>query len=656
MRVTITRGLIDKAYQQFKFLDDTTEQFMTVVNGDNYTPWQGFWRATGEPIELPNVNSIKKIRGFSENGQMTATIEVENVIFKAITGIGGIYHAMKRGYLSPWLGAQLIGRVDAGEQNEWYEVLDNGYRIDIYQGYGDQREHTFAGLIEDVDLETHPERITITSRCYGVLFTDQRVMGDNKPPEIPAPMTVADRELTLGIKPVGSSPHASSTAKGRHVASIVKPGKKTDWVSEGHTEASDAEHVEITLPPGYYEDIYLSLPYNGQSIYISIFAGAGSHFNGEPVTGWVPSELGNTPGADSQPYTNRWGSSSAIALRRSLGGPLQATTGTRIRVTLSKLPYRSEWHSRRAGVTRLAGMLFGTDSEHPLNGRPGVKSNHWVLIDDLTDMVKAVFMWAGFHEWETEDIGWSLEHPMIWSMDKFFIDMLTAAQDQANWLFYMTSPSSSSESLGVPCFVHNRATDPPPPGGLLEIRDQDMLEAVEPKFDLSNLPYIIRYRGDVDTENGVVYDGDLVKRYNAAYFPPWSGAGPNITESGRNAGVRRHELTVDTNLKSDEQCMFAAILAALQYALQFATAQIQIPGYPGIELNEQISIVSGVTGINSRMWVASVSDEQTGGPSGTWEMTVGGSLIDNVDMEQIRKDLAEQEQIVVDQRRLKASP
>lgn len=640
LRVTVTRGLIDKTYQPFEFLGGGSEDFAMIVGGNNREPWQGFWRATGEPKEVPNVYAAKWQQGFAQQGSRSATVEVENIIYKAIVGVGGTYHAIMRGYLSPWLGMQLIARAHIPNwvENEWFEVLDNGYKLDIFEGYGDEMVRTFSGLIEDADLETQPDRITITARDFGILFTDQRMMGWNKPPECRAPVQIADRRTTLGVKPVGSGPLASSAAGGRPVSSIVKPGNRSDWVSAGHTSAAGVEWVEMSIPAGFYEDFYTVLPYKGQAIYVSVFAKPGSIWNGEAVEGWIDGGKGNVPEDEGEhPFTNAWGGTSTSGATRSLGGDLQAAAGTIVRLSLRALPYRSEWGDHRAGVTRFALFRFGSDSKHPAAGSPETHAKGWVLIDDLSDIAKEIFLWAGFHEWEVEDLGVSLHNPMAWAMDKFLADVLTDIQAQANWLAYVESPSADEESIGVPCFVHNRANDPPQLG-MLEVRDSDLLESMKTKIDLSNLPYVIRLRGNVDEKNGITFDGDLVKRYNGTYFPPWSGAGPIETESGRTAGVRRHALVIDPNLNSDEECIFSAILTGIQYALEAYTGECQISGYP-LELNQQISVVDKTSGVNSRLWTSSIQSEHTTGPAGEWKMTVGGALIDNIDMQQLNLDL-----------------
>ena len=230
VKVMLTRGLIDKAYMPFEFLDGKTERFMTIVNGNNTEPWQGFWRATGEPFELPNILSVAWDQALQEKGARSATIEAENIIYKQIVGAGGIFHRMARGYMSPTLGAKLLSRavLPFVTENEWSEILNNGYKVDVWEGYGDQRVRTFCGLIDATELGTHPDRITINCRSFWELFTDQRVMRSNKPPEITAPLTAADRERTLGIRPVGSNATASSTADGREVADITKKENTID--------------------------------------------------------------------------------------------------------------------------------------------------------------------------------------------------------------------------------------------------------------------------------------------------------------------------------------------------------------------------------------------------------------------------------------------
>lgn len=635
----MTPGLIDKHYAQFVPMPGSVEDvnFGQIVHGNNHTPWQGYWRATGAEKELPNIFSIKWTTDFSQKGCRTATVELENIVYKAIAGVGGIYHAILHGALSPWVGLSLVNRirVPGWEADEWFEVLDSGFRIDIYEGYGSELCHTFAGLIENADLETKPDRIILTARDFGILFTDQRVLAENKAPEIRSPLQAADLERTLGIEPVGIGPVASSTGSGFPVGNITKPGS-SQWHSAGHASAANTEWVEITIPPGFYETLTLNLPVAEQAVYVSIFAKGTTYWRGEKVAeGWLGG--GEVP-VTATPFTWKYGSTYAGSKRLELGGKLEAGKGCVLRISLTNLHFSRETKDYRASVTRLAAMRFGQDPEHPAGGI--LKSSGfggWLLVNDTTDIVKQVFLWAGFKEWRIDKFGWSPGLPFGWAKEAYFVDIITQIEEQADWVFFMESPTELAGSMGRPCFEHSTATVPPK-RDMLEVRDTDLLEAVKFTIDLSNLPYIIRYRGNVDP-SGTVTDGDLVKRYSGIYYPPWSGAGPFPTEAGRTGGVRRHELTVDPNLQSDEECIFGAILAAWQYALGAYTAEVQMSGYPGMELNDHISVVDKATGVNSRLWVSGIQSEHICGAKAAWKMSVKGSVLDGKDTQQIASDL-----------------
>jgi hypothetical protein len=138
-----------------------------------------------------------------------------------------------------------------------------------------------------------------------------------------------------------------------------------------------------------------------------------------------------------------------------------------------------------------------------------------------------------------------------------------------------------------------------------------------------------------------------VKSFIGTYWPPWSGHDYTNLQGGnfqgvypleRLGGVRRQFSHTDTNLRSVAECLFACILTAIQYALEAVTGQFQIPGLPGISLNDQVSLVDEGTGTNSRLWVSSVSSEHVQGPTGSWHMTVGGAMLDTEDMNLISQD------------------
>jgi hypothetical protein len=101
--------------------------------------------------------------------------------------------------------------------------------------------------------------------------------------------------------------------------------------------------------------------------------------------------------------------------------------------------------------------------------------------------------------------------------------------------------------------------------------------------------------------------------------------------------------SVQAQLNSDEECLMACLLAAIDYAINMATVQFQIPGVAPLNLNDQIAVVDEAAAINSRVWITAIESEHvTGGGEqpGHWRMTVSGALMDTEDMQLIKQDYA----------------
>jgi hypothetical protein len=305
-----------------------------------------------------------------------------------------------------------------------------------------------------------------------------------------------------------------------------------------------------------------------------------------------------------------------------------------------------------ASLTSGCGSLAEIDSYPDDAGVAGaVNAVHWVMVNDASEVVEVLLKWAGFKEWNLQWFGWSLVNPMQYGSDKFFIDIINDILSQGNFVFFMDGPTDNDASIGVPCFVQQSATAAP--SDTIEVTDQDLLETVEVKWDLSSLPYVLRYRGNPvpEGEQGQTYEEDLVATFAATYYPPWAGDDyvplngkpPPNPPLRRTAGVVRHftqtvGVNVPIGMNSNEQCLFACLLAAMQYAIAMATGQVQVPGLDAFTLNQQISVVDEADGINSRMWLASVESDHSTGTNGKWVMILGGSYLDTEDMELLLDD------------------
>lgn len=683
--VRVRPGYMNKLYQVLQKLDGVHQDMPIIWKGINGQPWQGQWVPTGDWITLPEVESNSWTRQFSTNGTATNTTVMDNIAFMNTEGLAGVYHVIERGYFSPMRGVQVSSRPVLWEANEWKDALNGGYQIEVWEGYGPDGDasvtplpapvdgtcappdaaitRTFTGIIEQCEMESHPDKMTITARDFGIFTTDQRVMGWNKAREIVSPLHFADRRAVLGETKVGYNAAASSTLGGLSPSGVLPGGP--GWVSAPQGAATDLQYIEITVPDGYYEQFFLGPACAGMEMWVTINVqdgDGGARWNGSIIAGgWLDIGAGTVPGTDI-PYVRHWGNVQELAARWSLGGALSGDAGTVIRLYFTNLSPTDDFGVSRGGycaaVLQLYAYRFGSDpkampSQALDNPGGDVNAYHWVLIDDVADIVRMVFMWCGFKEWDVTNFGWSLAEPFNIGQDQFFSDLLNDVLNQGNYVFYMQAPTDDDMSIGVPAFVPQSAVGPLPTYSIVA-SDNDLLETMEPAYDNSNLPYVIRFRGAI-TKSGVTLGQDLSKRYEATYFPPWSGQdytkispakqGKTYDPAPRTAGVRRHFTetqgqVIALSLNSVQDCMFACILTAVQYALGQTTAQFQLPGLPGVELNTHASIVDTGSGMNSRVWISSISSAHNLGPNGSWHMTISGSLVDTEDLEMIAEDWA----------------
>jgi hypothetical protein len=284
---------------------------------------------------------------------------------------------------------------------------------------------------------------------------------------------------------------------------------------------------------------------------------------------------------------------------------------------------------------------------------PRVNPYHWILVDDAAEVVLMVLIWAGFQEFNVQHFGWSLGDPMHFAETDFLIDIIKEILAQGNFIFYLSPPTNDDRSIGIPRFEYQNVTLPAKPG-MVEFRDTDMTETMQVKWDLTTLPYVLRYRGEISTDGtGSALDGDPIKRYMSTYWPPWSGQVGGASghswgyaaddDRARVAGILRQftqtlGVTSTQGLKSNVECTFACILAAMQYALQMCTAHFQIAGLPIFDINMMVSVVDEGAGVNSRLWVASIESDHQLGPNGEWHMSIGGALIDTTDFQALVSD------------------
>jgi hypothetical protein len=685
--VRVRRGFMDRLYQTLEMLDGS-KPFIPIINGGlNLRPWQGQWTLEGPWITLPEVESAKSTKSTqTDNGSSTLTVVMDDVAFLDTEGMAGLYHTIQRGYFSPQRGIRVAARPALWHSNAWADVLNGGYQIECWEGYGPDGDpsviplaepgedgtcvppdaaisRTWVGLIDTCAIDTHPDKVTVTARDFGIFATDQRVIYRNKAPEIRSPITFADRKKVLGEKPAGYAAAASGTQAGYSPTGVL-PGQTDDtgWVSDSQSAPGDMVWLELKLPAGSYDQFYFATEAPGQEMYVAIDAVGPCRWNGFAITPGFITTGNAIPGAGHD-YVNHYKTVAAGAARFNLGGELQCSEGTVLRVYLTALNaniYDSSGEQIAvpgyvADVFRMWGYRYGATADAPVPSATsvasGVNAEGWVLVDDAADVIRICLMWIGFKEWEVDDFGWSLDQPLNFGQDQFFIDVINAIMAQGDFLFYMEAPTDDDMSIGVPCFKKQNAFTRQPQIAAT-VRDTDRVESLQVTWDLSNLPYSFRVRGAIDPK-GTTFGQDLAKRFSGTYFPPWSGIdyvkvsptrrGSFNDHSERLAGLKRNYVqtqgqVVSLGLNSNAECMYAAVLTAVQYALAEATGTLQISGLPGIELNMGIVVVDEGSGTNSRLWINSIESDHTLDPNGSWHMTIGGAWLDTEDLNLISED------------------
>lgn len=650
--VRVQPGLLDRAYRPF---DGNDGDFGMIANSKhNAEPWHAFWRVTGDWRTLPNVQHVEVGDEFNEQTGMgdpaTCTIVLDNIIYQEIQGVGGAFRQFVRGYLSPWRGWTNLGQREAQpgiDRNEWFDILNGGVRVRVWMGYGDALEPVFTGVIDDTDVDVNPDTITLSCRSFGVALTEHRVFGWNKAKELRSPIVFADRQKAEKIERTGGAATASTTDVAHPAASILKPDDSF-WLSHGHTIQNFTEWVQIRLPRGHYETFFVNPGYDGLEMYVSVFIrnkglNGKAKVNGEPVdNGWVDVGLGDVPGANGGiPYTKRWSRVNEGGVSRKLGITLDCGDDTVLRVSFRNLQRSPGKGDYRAKCKRLYGQRKTLTK--------AAKKHNWILVDDATDVVKWALMWAGFKNWRVDPLGVRLKNQLTFHQSNFLSDIVGHIAGLADYQFFIDSFNPDDEAdIGTPHFVRTGAIRAPVTG-MEEVRDTDLLSEITTKFSKEPLAWIIRVRGKAASkaQGGRTLGEDTTRRVAATYFPPWSGAHHDVVTGkysehypfqGRMAGIWRHAIHMDNNVESPDEAMMMCLLIAIKQALAALRATIEIPGHPGLRLNEQVSIVDTASGANTRLWVTSNATSWTGGEDAEFRTTLGGAMVDSPDLFAIALD------------------
>lgn len=642
-------------------------------------PWQATWHPDEDWREVPNVGSVDFDQDFTNNGITNCTIKVDNVIYEEDTGLGGPFHRILRGFLAPTRGFAAKTRPKPTvAQNEWFRYLDRCNQIRVDQGYGSEIVETFTGLTDVIDLRSKPDEITITARDFGQTLTDQLNLGRARDkalggsPTVFAPLKEWDRPFSPKHKNEaavlkGHAQHNDCSSYHKaHPPTFVTHRHFTDsedfWQSAykpgpsiGSHGSLNTEWVQIHLPAGRYRSFYIDPAYGGMECWLSIYARKKNiktdtktcKVDGERIPdGWIDLGRGTVPGDTDggEPWIRHWG-------RLGLQDREYDFHGHEIELgddSLLRVSFRNLREIRHRGQPRwVAGVrsLFGVRQlKHPHKRPKHSKQGHQddvIYVKDVSDMVKVALRWAGFKEWNIESTGVTLPTRLTFHNGDTLMDIIGKARELTNYAFFMGDPSGNTGeySIGVPTFRQARIVTTQT--RVEEVRGRDLLTGIQAKWDRAPLRDPIYVRGHAAKKGwrkggkGRGYGEDHTQRVQALYRPPWH-------DSERTGGLLRHIVKRYEHLTSERQCKVAARMIALNCALASATAIIEIPANPGIELDSYVGVIDLGTGTNTRIYVSNRSSRFTAGEKASWTMSLGGALVDAPDVRATVEDLWEE--------------
>lgn len=387
-----------------------------------------------------------------------------------------------------------------------------------------------------------------------------------------------------------------------------------------------------------------------------------------PWNGWRPKRR---PGSGNQ--RNQWYNrlpNAQIRIQQGYGSDAAISTFTGLIDTLSGTirPDRMSLTARDFGGVLVDSHVFGWNKTKNINDpitfiphnyerlkwvEGDGKTHRWIVVKDSVDIVKCVLRWMGFKEWQIQESGVDLYVPYQVAKDKTMMDVINDVKSQLGYVFFMGEPTPGNDlSIGVPIFRPSTALYPKR-AKPISVRSKDLLTDIQPKHDNTSDRYIIRVRGVVNRKIGRRLYGDTAKRVTFVYWPPWMPdmAGVIKQLTYYNIGDKS-----SIGFKTTQQCEVACTLIAFQIGLARDTATIQTPGNPAFGLDGFAYVTDEGSGVASRLYITNRKSTMTLGGDGTsqqrspygsgsssqnellWATELGGSLIDNPEMEHVIHD------------------
>lgn len=659
VRAFVRKGHFERRYR--KVPDKEVYGFIPGLKTPNDV-WYGEWVADEDYVEIPNVKDAKGDQDYAQNGIEQVTMSIDNIgMIEEEGNLGALFHTIDRGHYSPQRGTRSARGEAAGTKNEWFDTWkDKSTQIVILGGYGEAIFPLHLGLVDKVSLTSRPDTISVNMRSMGQFLSDQHLFMDAKNLWARDPITFADRVDVQEGPNVANTAEAKSHKTGAPASMAVDGTSKSAWLSAGHDDSREIEWIEFPLSAGHFIKFELFPAFENMEMFVSILTtntnvpgGGSARFQGggNLGAGWVNIGLGQVPGT-TIPFVNNVpmirGALTTFPVTKS-GQKIISGDNTRIRLWFRNLHKAKTDNGKgfnfRAGVKECRIH----DSSLP----DAAKKSHWILIDDVSDMVKIVLQWAGFHDFEVESCGVRLADKITFDRQKFLIDPINYIKDQVGYIFYVKPPddfdltdlskgNKKNLTMGTAVFRQSSAMKQEATDLIESVRDDNLLTGVTAEFDANQLPDSIRVRGKAVADkiakrhpNHIHPLGaDRTKRFQASYRPVWARRG----DQGA-AHLRRPLVHYDYLLDDEYLCEVACLMIAFQAAVASAKGEMEIPAWPLIHLDHQTLLFDRGTGMSTRLWNVQRTWNYVSGAEVEFKMNLGGAFIDIEDVSETRAEL-----------------
>jgi len=637
--------------------------------------------APGTPVELLNVKTLSWVRSLDQDAA-TLTLTLANTAPRDETtpvpsGAAG-RDLDYPGWYTPDRGQSQWSARWGHVKNSWAGLIRPDNLIKTYEGYGldvtaipeedANLVQTGVWLIDTVQINAFGV-ITVQARDLARLLLDHQtnqpvVPKDFDPLEfinwddaiVPTPpvrtripLKVRDHSGRYGPYKQGDGTFIDNIPdpdryRGHTPQDSIDDNPDTFWMSFAHIKPRwpwGVEWIEYSLPGSRVGTVAMWLIGSGYQVYVSVYAdGHWLDEDGNPATGstkTIPFTINPEGGRDQHagiPYRSTF-------VYRADGNPVgiavdfpPADKVTRIRLSFKNLQHlpgiTPREHSYRVAVRTVAvesPLTAGTRkiSPGPAGANPG-------RMEDYTDIIKLACAWAGFY-WPTN--AYITRSDGTQQYQRFTQpDPVLATAGRVWGDFEQTGTAAvakiedalvNKSLMDVVNYVRNII------GFVFYIAEDGAVQWRLPNiFDLGNTisdnsdhvgrtkrVFVIDERENLTALDATLSSHDLreqIRVKNAAKEVTTAGYNPN------NIGLRRVLLWADDRFE-ERDLKRASELTALASLFTYRTDRTKIPGFPGIQLDDQVRIMERVTNEGSVHYVSGISSDNDL-EAGTWNYTL----------------------------------